>query len=348
MATAAVSSPSFTIPKMEFKAKYTPEIEHLKPTTKKKILEIAYNVFSVLIPILIFIRILVKAAVFPAGFGWKSAKKIQIKENQFYKKWKPNKHFEVRKITVTTPDGVKIQGTYFKKRGVESNADTLIYFNANAMTSSDTFGSNSTSAFSLLNETAKSNRNCHFVTFDYRNSGFSNESSAWSKEALELDAESIYQFVRDELLVPEDKIHTYGHSLGGGISALFRKNHPEATGAFVSDRSFTSIVNCAKSNVNSQCEKVFTSFSIRYSKWNIDTENYWNHITGNRLVIYHPNDHIMKKSHLASLAKTNGDKVIDLSDKGRVNYPHWDHHCTRIDAYNEKIPEIVMDFILKT
>lgn len=223
-------------------------------------------------------------------------------------------NFTPSSIEVTTPDGVKLRGTFFKHTAASETAPTVIFFQPNAMMSKQ-------GGFDwVLRQAALQEFHYNFVYFDYRGCGES-EGEPRLKKNLFLDGESIYQFVRDKLRVPAKDIHFYGYSLGAGVSANVKAIHPECEGNHVNERSFTSIHHVvgslshyyANMRLTSYVKNAFkwivipiiTSiayFALSLSNWNIESTKAIANLKGKTLIVHHPQDELMQRK--ASLYQT--------------------------------------------
>ena len=92
-------------------------------------------------------------------------------------------------LEVTTPDGAKIHGTYFKNAAATETSPTVIFFQPNGMISKQ-------GVFDwVLEQAALQEIPYNFVYFDYRGCAGSEDSAARANK-LSLDGDSIYQFVK--------------------------------------------------------------------------------------------------------------------------------------------------------
>lgn len=79
------------------------------------------------------------------------------------------------------------------------------------------------------------------LLFDYRGYGRS-EGDFPSEKQVYRDAETAWNYLREQRNIPPDRIFIYGHSLGGAIAIELATRHPEAAGLIVQN-SFTSLVD---------------------------------------------------------------------------------------------------------
>lgn len=329
---------------IKFQATWEPEMAHLKVTPWQKIAQVIYEVISLIIFPIGILRYIIRSAVLPSSnwFFKKYAMPSPADINdQFEENWKDHPHYDHSPITFTTPDGIILKGTYFKKKDASQNADTVIFFNPNASVSKLSFLNDSRNSGSFIRAAAENNLDCNFVCFDYRGTGES-EGSITDEKDLVIDGETVYQFVKNELNVPEDRIHFYGWSLGGGIAAKVKANHPKSLGTYVSDRSFTSLSECASYLIHwilSGLAKVL----IKQFNWEMDTANSWEKMKGKKLVIYHPEDHLMKNVNLDKVAKNNQDRTINLNEYANFSSGN---HTYPLTGFKKRLPTEILNYIL--
>ena len=280
-ATTALPSLASSISSLNFTAAWQENNRHLSRTFFEKVKLI----------MTIFWNAIITVNLLPAStFDDASVKAINL---DFQRKWNTDspdhqmlrKNFTPTPIEVTTPDGIKLSGTYFKNASAQETSPTVICFQPNAALSKQ-------GVFDwLLKQAALQEFPYNFVYFDYRGCGESN-SIACSQKDLFLDGESIYQFVRDKLRVPENDIHFYGWSLGGGVSSNVKALHPECRGNYVNERSFNRIGNVL-TNIIPSLSSV-ASWILSALNWNIDAAAAFEKLKGKTLVVRHPEDEMMR------------------------------------------------------
>jgi pimeloyl-ACP methyl ester carboxylesterase len=279
-----------------FQARWNQENKHLEKTLLDKITQFFFGLINPII----------KANVLPAS-RVDEERKNDVKA-AFHRQWFApvqegattslttrflRNQYTPTPIEVMTPDGAKLRGTHFKSVRAQANSPTIIFFQPNAALSKQ-------GAFDwLLLSAAMQELPYNFVYFDYRGCGESEGSVSFKKDVY-LDGDSIYQYVRDQLRVPEANIHFYGWSLGGGISANVKKLHSQATGNLVVDRSFSSVVDVVHNFVNRILALIAAVF-LRLLNWNIENAQALHEVRGKVLVVHHPQDELMKDQ--ASLAQ---------------------------------------------
>jgi len=118
-------------------------------------------------------------------------------------------------VSVTTADGLKLNGWAIPAPDLSrrSLADVMsdgrpvcLWFNGNAG-----HRAHRLPQISLIHK-----RNAHALVFDYR--GYADNPGTPSEEDLARDARAAWQFAREKLKVPADRIVLCGESLGGGVA----------------------------------------------------------------------------------------------------------------------------------
>ena len=252
-----------------------------------------------------------RASILPASTNGEAH--IQDVADNFKWKWTVedqflllHNNFTPTPIEVTAPDGVKIRGTHFKNRAAQENSPTVICFQANGAISKQ-------GVYDwMLNQAAIQEVPYNFVYFDYRGCGESEKIAARSAKDYYLDGESIYQFVRDKLHVPVSRIHFYGWSFGGGVSAKVKEVHPECDGNYVNERSFSSVNDVIKNAIGMILAKIAGVF-ISFLNWNIQSAQAFDKIKGKSLIVHHPDDELMKNQ--ASLYRSIFEKGTTVSSE---------------------------------
>ncbi len=240
--------------------------------------------------------------------------------------------YQNQRLILETPDGVQIDATHFQtNRTQDRTIPTIILFNPNCCIYNQ-------GVFSwLLDEMANSERPCNFVMFDYRGTGDSRGDV--THDGLIIDGETVYNYVQDQLGVPENNIGFYGWSLGGAISAQVKALHPEG-GAIVSDRSFSTFFDIAYEMSQSILSNFLPSFiakPIAYiaawlgylSGWEYDSIAAWAKINGEKLAICHLDDPVIKfrASLYQSQFRENYDINAELGDSIVTETPIGNPHC---------------------
>ena len=204
--------------------------------------------------------------------------------------------FERKPIEITTPDGVKLRGTFLQTPGCDTNAPVVIFAQGN--NGLHTRGSFNT----VLGYALDKGEKCNFILFDYRECGESEGKAILAKD-LVVDGESIYQFARNELHVEPKDIQMMGWSLGGGVTARVKALHPECTGNYVNDRSFTGMIETVYEMFGKRILAKIACVLLRFLGWEaLNAGNALESLRGKTLIAYHPNDRMIRDT--AQLAKS--------------------------------------------
>ncbi|NDD59450.1 MAG: alpha/beta hydrolase [Chlamydiae bacterium] len=146
----------------------------------------------------------------------------------------------------------------------------------------------------LIEEGLKRYSNCNFLIYDYRGCGESQGDPLLAKEFI-LDGEAVYQFVKDQLQVPPMDIHMLGYSFGGSVSAQVKAMHPECSGNYVTDRSFSSVPEVAAERFTNKIISFTACRLLHFLGWNIlNSTEALAKIKSRVLVIFHPEDLTIK------------------------------------------------------
>lgn len=194
-------------------------------------------------------------------------------------------------------------------------------------------------------------KNCNVITFDYRGLGATRRA-----EDLVIDGESVYQYAIDELGVEKDKIHFYGFSLGGAISAQVKALHPESKGKYVGDRPFKSIYhiiteNCcierlgpALKKITSLISAIFIAMPVYLLGWEWDGKRAVTLMNGDKRVVYHPNDYLVPfKASLACDCPENELIQLDRNESGLST--HFSPLTKKITSKGTNALSEVTDFL---
>lgn len=90
---------------------------------------------------------------------------------------------------------------------------------------------------------------CDVLAVDYR--GYAENDGAPSEEALAADAWTIWEYARETLAVPAERIVLYGQSLGGGVATRLAwdlKQNDVTPGGLILKATFTSLVDAGRYN----------------------------------------------------------------------------------------------------
>ena len=246
---------------------------------------------------------------------------------------------------IITPDEVHLQANVHIIENSNTHTPTIILFNP--LGTSDSVHRNLKNA--LLNKM------CNVITFDYRGLG-----STWRAKDLVVDGESVYQYVTNELGITANKVHFYGHSLGGAIAAQVKALHPESQGKYVGDRTFKSVKlflasNCSLTRFGQLLQQItfiisyiFLTFPIYILGWEWDGGQALSIMHGEKRIIYHPNDGLIPfRASLAAVSKDNTKETIRLDSHvtsfSGTHFPPIDQHQT--DEDNSAL-EVVTNFLM--
>lgn len=297
---------------IHFSAVWTPQNECLKSSLAQKVSRFALNL----------LHKLAMNIILTATHLYKKDD-IEIAKQQFSALYVF--HYQSKDITVTTPDGARLQGTFFQKIGCPENAPCVIFMQpSSALYAHNAFDSIVTNAW-------LEGKQCNFLFFDYRGCGLSEGSPLQAKD-LVIDGDSMYQFTRDHLQVPADDIHMMGWCLGGGVTAQVKAMHPECKGNYVNDRSFSCITQAAEHMLGSGIIGKIAKVFLKILGWKaLDSAQALNKIESRTLITHHPEDRtIRNKAQLVTAASAQKDNIehMDLTTKVRSN----NYHC--IDLRN--------------
>ena len=220
--------------------------------------------------------------------------------------------FERKPIEITTPDGVKLRGTFLQTHGCDMNAPVVIFANPNAMLHTQ-------GGFcDAVNYAQEKGKKCNFILFDYRECGESEGKAIMAKD-LVIDGESIYQFARDELQIEPKNIHMMGWSFGGSVTARVKALHPECTGNYVNDRSFIGIIETTYELLGKGIFAKIASVLLRFLGWEaLNAGNALAHVQGKTLISYHPRDRVIRDTaQLARSPNVTRDNIETLELQGQ-------------------------------
>lgn len=230
--------------------------------------------------------------------------------------------FTPKRIQMKTPDGVILDGTFLQKKGCPENAPCVIFMQPNATHySQGVFNS-------VVTEGSIEGKECNYLFFDYRGCGLSEGSAVQAKD-LVLDGETIYQFAKDHLKVPPSEIHMMGYSFGGGVSAQVKALHPECTGNYVNDRSFSCITDAAREILGGGIMGKIAKVLMRILGFSaLNSAKALDKIQSRTLIMHHPQDQMIKPA--AQLRTDNPAehiKMLDLSSTTR----YGNFHCMPLE-----------------
>ena len=361
-----------------FQAKWTAANSHLKPYEPGKLEKIArvvgtvaWNIISLLIPVILVVRIigwvvagLSKRATLPAAHFYTPEQLQEIRDvfdaHCFGPRTPQNnelrKAFSVQRYNVQTPDGVSLSTIHFRHKHATADTRTIIYYQPN-MSVSELFIHSW-----LMKEAIRRGIPCNFIVYDSRSVSFS-EGDLEGPEKLILDGDTIYQFAVDHLHVPPEILDMDGWSLGGGVSSNIKAIHPECTGRYVNERSFSSTSAVVQSHLeNSWWKKLLLfwfPYAMRMTHW--DFASPIDKVNGPVMIVHHPNDPTIPYSascHKAAILSRKVFHSVRLQDNdwlkmARIaNFKIYDHAHPLTDyevggPYNRKgADQVVADFLL--
>lgn len=250
-----------TANKINFQAKWTAPIDHIKPNPSnnplcKRVYELAKCIIffipnAILEPMIrwcilpssssLLKRIFLQSYIQDFRDFWHNGSKDP--KNLWNKVFKPanpiasefQSTYSPIEITMTTPDDIPLKGHFLKHKNHDSspNSRVIILFHGN----SSMYQVPSTWMMDLLKTT---NTPYSFLLFNPRGVGESIKGVANSRNLL-LDTETAYQLVTEELKIPENRIDLYGYSLGGAQAVHLKSLHPNTGGKVLLDRTFSSL-----------------------------------------------------------------------------------------------------------
>ncbi len=324
-----LSSSAATHQPYTFQAQWTEKNQHLQSSTGEKIKQFFLG----------FINNLCRRTVLPSSSL--SNTQRQIAHENFHMFWHGKVSYPMQDLlrasysptscTLTTPDGTELNATYFRHNEADETSDTVICFQPNAALSK-------MQAFQwLMKESLLKDKKTNFVIFDYRGCGESKGKAQSAKDLIQ-DADTVYQFVQNKLHVPPHKIHLYGWSLGGGISAELKALHPEHTGKYVNERSFKSLSKLCKTLTPSTKFNRLAVNLLKFFGWNIKANRRIDSWAGEKKIVYHPQDPVIKTAGLAQYLQgkdlARHKEIMNLQDSIPIPFgERINHHCHPLVAY---------------
>ena len=313
-----------------FQAHWDLSFGRLQPTAWTKTARTAYNALSLLIPVIALARCgayllnqkLVRYAILPAVA--KSPEYVALTRDSFFQSARslaPESH------TIATPDHCDLSVKFFRHPNSDAETPTLIYFNPNNAVLYDA------PYEEVLNQLLNRGEPFNFAVFDYRNTGDS-KGTFRTFDDLVVDGASVVQWVREKIGTPPDKIHFYGWSMGGAVSAHVKALAPSLTpGSYANERSFSSIDdfidahNMGESRSLNRCLK----FASRLFGASIDVVPAFRRLEGRKIIIYHLSDPVIP--YTASLNMCTSDlqcQRVSLSASANFN-----HHIAPLTFYRD-------------
>ena len=139
--------------------------------------------------------------------------------------WNPKLSIQPRDHFFTTADGVRLHAWFFP--APKANAPLLLYFHGNA----------GHLAYRAPLASQLASRGLSVFVFDYR--GFGRSEGRPSEAALHLDSLAAYDFARQTLGVPPERIVLYGESIGAAYAARVAMQRPVC--CIIAENTFPSL-----------------------------------------------------------------------------------------------------------
>ncbi len=300
-------------------------------TTTQKMRRVAWNLFSILIPIIGLARLgaylaarLSLRVLLPATYQSEECKKAyRLYFNEICSHFQKN--FEVTRTTVITPDGAPLSVHLFKHRQATDKTPTTIYFGGNGALK----GMGGWSW--MLEESFHKNIPQNLVLFDYRSVDESGGKFNGSKDLL-VDGASVVDWVRKILKIPNDRINLYGMSLGGAVAVKTAAADDQLTGWVVNERSFSSlgdIIHTFRPRLHWLIRPLvpLAIWILRNQGLELDAAADLPKLKGKKLVIYHAHDPIIP--YIASMARKAPQHAFQLQGHSTID----NHHCSDLCNY---------------
>lgn len=281
---------------------WSDEIKHFDDspkTTWEKISLVAYKIFTIIFfPLGICHLLYNKFQEFSAKQcllvsqveEWKKLKIQQFFDQYWFGEITPynqhiRDHFKPEAISLKTPDGVHVEGTFIQHAAAKEDTPTIFIFQGNG-------------SMSIQNEVAQfadtaieDGRVVNFLLFDYRGVKANSPLPSGVKDLI-IDAESVYLYATNHFQISKENFHIYGFSLGGGVSLVWRSLHPEIEGKCVTDRSFSSSKAVVMEQLPSVLNEV-TAWLCEKLGWNLESALAWLKIQAEKLCVYSEEDPII-------------------------------------------------------
>jgi hypothetical protein len=276
------------------------------------------------------------------SFSKQDIKKITKSFNSFwYTKDKASikDHYIATPLKIKTPDRVILDATFIKHKKANDNTPTIIIFQPNnSIYKNQKFNW-------ILKDFIKHDKICNLLYFDYRGCG---ESSGHPKNSKQLfiDGASAYQFVKDQIKTPINKIYFYGFSLGGAVSAHVKHIYNN-DGKYINERSFSCTDQIIDVHISAWLTKL-TKIGAKRIGWIFNPDKIWKNLQGEKLLIYHPEDPLMQRANLYNSISKKLDtsttvlKLNIVNDNTIVN----NHHNEPIFHYLDENGYLAHDSII--
>lgn len=255
------------IPVETFEACWTEDLLNLSPEetdTVNKILNYARDFFfyipkMVLSPIINLLIIPMSSKwFFPSGFLLASAF-IEEMNRCFNQTWKLKqypmtyldintwlnkllptpeaiKSYNALELKIKTPDGIELGGHFFKHVDFDKpNSRIMLVFGGNG----EFYKTGSTLTWLMKDLYNLEDTPISFLSVNLR--GCENSEGTPTRDGLIIDAESLYQFAKEQLGGDESRIDLFGHSLGGTVALQLKNFHPNTKGLSFISRTFNNL-----------------------------------------------------------------------------------------------------------
>ncbi len=158
------------------------------------------------------------------------------------------------------------------------------------------------------------------ILLNYRGVGAS-QGKASSSRDLVMDGDSVYQYARDKLKVPERRILLHGRSIGGGVASQVA-SFDRRPCALVNERSFDQLSHASQWYLAYHLENKLGSnpialmickfcgnvskFFTELIDWEIDSLNAWKQVRGKKWLHYVSPDETLGESSLIYALRREG------------------------------------------
>lgn len=200
-------------------------------------------------------------------------------------------HPQVSRVELTTPDGVKLDGAYFKPDESE-DAPVVVYCNPN-------YGCYEGKLYYDL-IMKKQVDGYNYLYFNYR--GVAASEGSPSPSGLLIDGYTAANTAIHGIGVDQKRVIVRGYSLGGAIGAFAAANVQgcsEGGVACGNERSFYSLtaeVEEVLSQYIGYCIPQIASFFAGWTGWNWRPEDWWREITAYKWTVIHSKDRVVPEN----------------------------------------------------
>ncbi|HSX26460.1 MAG TPA: alpha/beta hydrolase [Chlamydiales bacterium] len=256
--------------------------------------------------------------------------------------------YTITQHQITTPDGVKLNGYFFKHK--QNTPETVMFCHSNAA-----FTEQANYSW-LIEKAVEKNRVCNFFAFDYRGVSLS-KGSAENMRDLLVDCESAFQFARDVLHVPPPKMRWYGWSLGGALSANVKAIHPECDNRYVNESSLSSIRDVVKESTPKLLRPLLFWIPSKMERQGWGLEVPLKKIKGEMMIVYRKKDLIIpypSSAHATAFKANLVFQSIELSQtpeqieetRGQDIDIHSEPLCNFVTQDGQPAEDVIAEFIL--